>query len=110
MIVTSILFAILNFSVCMPVRWIASNTHKLAYHNWVAPSIGWVFENLHIALNNILDDITLIHDKSTMMFIFHDMVEELPEFKAFLVYKFQNKKTEFFVKYQPMAFPLKKPV
>ena len=50
-------------------------THKLAHHNWGACSIGYVFDILHIALNNILDDITLIHDKSTMMFIFQQIVD-----------------------------------
>ena len=42
------------------------------------------------------------------MLIFQEMVEEIPEFKALLVYKFKNKKTEFFVKSQMKAFPLKK--
>ena len=36
------------------------------------------------------------------------MVEELPEFKAFLIYEFQNNKIEFVVKSQTKAFPLKK--
>ena len=63
MIATSRLFAILNVSVFMPVRWLASNTHKIEHHNWGAWSIGRVFEILHTELNNILDDITLIHYK-----------------------------------------------
>ena len=57
------LIAILNVSVCMHFRWLAGNTHKLAHHNWGMRSIVRVFDILHIALNNILDDITLIHDK-----------------------------------------------
>ena len=108
MISTSILFAIFNVAVCIHVRWSSGNTPKLAHHNWVARSIGHVFEILHTALNNIMDDITLIHDKSTMIFLFQDMVEEIPEFKAILVYEFHNNKTEFFVKSQTKAFPLKK--
>ena len=72
----------------MNVRWLAGNTHKLAHHNWGARSIGCVFDILHTALNNTLDDIKLIHEKSTIMFIFQYIVEELPEFKAFLVYEF----------------------
>ena len=88
MIATSILFTILNVAISMPVRWLAGNTHKLAHHNCGDRSIGRVFELFHTALNNILDDITLIHEKSTMMFIFQDIIEELPEFKAFLVNKF----------------------
>ena len=88
MIATSRLFAILNIAVCMHVRWLAGNTHKLAHHNWGSSTIGRLFDILHTVLNNTLDDITLIHNKLTMMFIFQDMVEELPEFKAFLVYEF----------------------
>ena len=65
---TSRLFAILNIAICMPVCWLAGNTHKLAHHNWCVWSIGRVFDILNTALNNILDDITLIYEKSTMMF------------------------------------------
>ena len=89
MIAISRLFDILNVDIYMPVCWLAGNTHKLAHHNWGARSIGRVFDILPTALNNILDDITLIHDRSTMMFIFQDIVEELPEFKVFLVYSFR---------------------
>ena len=110
MISTLILFAILNVAVCMPVCWLSGNNHKLAHHNWGARSMIRVFAIFHTALNNILDDIKLIHKKSTMMFIFQDIVQEIPEFKAFLVYEFQNKNTEFVVKSQTKAFPLKKMV
>ena len=33
MIATSRIFAIINVAVCMPVCWLAGNTHKLAHHN-----------------------------------------------------------------------------
>ena len=91
----------------MHVFWLSRNTHKLAHNNLGARSIGRVFDILHTALNNILDDITLIHKKSTMMFMFQYMVEELPEFKTFWVYESHNMKTEFVVKSQTKAFPLK---
>ena len=74
MVATSRLFSILNVAVFMPVFWLSGSTHKLAHHNWGARSIGRVFENLHTALNNILDYITLIHDRSTIMFMFQYMV------------------------------------
>ena len=63
MITTSRMFAILNVAVCIPVCWLAGNNHKLAHQNWGARSIGRVFDIFKIALYNILDDITLIHDK-----------------------------------------------
>ena len=73
MIANSRMFAIFNVAVCIPVRWLAGNTHRLAHHNWGARSIGRVFDIFNKALNNILDDITLTHEKSTMMFIFQEM-------------------------------------
>ena len=63
MIATSIMFKILNVAVFMTVCWLAGNTHKLAHRNWGAPSISCVFDILHISLNNLLYDITLIHNK-----------------------------------------------
>ena len=63
MIATSRIFSILNVDICMHVRWLAGNTHKLAHHNWGARSIGRVFDILHTSLNNILDYIPLIHCK-----------------------------------------------
>ena len=74
MIANSRLFSILNVAVFGPVRWLAGNTNKLAHHNWGDCSIVRVFDIFYTALNNILDDITLIHDKSTIMFIFQEMV------------------------------------
>ena len=108
MVATSRLFAIINVAVCMAVFWLAVNTNKLSHHNWGACSIYRVFDIFHTALSNILDDITLVHDKSTMVFTFQYMVKELPDFKTFLFYKFHNKNTEFLFKSQTKAFPLKK--
>ena len=80
------MFSFFNVAVCMNVCWLAGNTHRLAHHNWGARSIGRVFDILHAALGKILDDITPIQDKSTMMLIFQEMVEDITDFKAFLVY------------------------
>ena len=88
MITTSRLFAIINVAVCMPVSWLADNTHKLSHHNWGSRLIGIVFDTLHTALNNILVDMALIHERSTTMFIFQEMIEQISAFKAFLVYEF----------------------
>ena len=62
-IATSRLFSILGVSICMPVRWLAGNTHKVALHNCGARSIGREFDILHTVLNNILYDIRIIHVK-----------------------------------------------
>ena len=61
MIATSRLFDMINAAVCISVRWLSGNTHKLAHHNWGDRSIGLVFDILRTDLNNILDDIKLIH-------------------------------------------------
>ena len=35
-------FAILYFTVCMPIRWLAGNTHNVGYqgYNWSVLSMG----------------------------------------------------------------------
>ena len=107
MIAVSRLFAILHVSICMPVRWLAGNTHKLAHRNWGARSIGRVFDILYDTLNRLLGDIRLIHHKSTMMNIFSELRKELPEFEGYLKYEFETKKNEYVVKSMTKAVPLK---
>jgi len=98
MIATSRFFAILHVAVCIPFRWLAGNTHKLAHHEWGARSMGRVFDIMHTAFNDILDDLDLIHDKTFMMGMFDELTEELPEFKAFLTHQFEKKESEFIAK------------
>jgi hypothetical protein len=47
--------AILHFKVCMPMRWLAGNTHALGQtgYDWSARSMGKAIDALHDALMKI---------------------------------------------------------
>ena len=64
MIASTHFFAILELAICLPFRWLTGNTHKLAHRNWGARSMGQAVDLIHSACNDIIDDITLIHDES----------------------------------------------
>ena len=74
------MFSILNTAIVIPVRWLCGKTHDLVKHNWGARSMGRVVDILHDACTHLLEDIKLFHDKSYMIHIFDEIVEELPEF------------------------------
>ena len=50
---------------------------------------------IHSVCNDIIDKVTLIHDDLYMLHIFDELRDELPEFKAFLDYEFENKKSAY---------------
>lgn len=108
MIAVSRLFSILHVSIVIPFRWLAGNTHKLAHHKWGARSMGRAVDILHTACGELLDDIKLIHDKTFMMNLFDDIADEIPEFKKFLDFEFENKMTEFVETSQTKSIPYSK--
>ena len=107
MIAVSRMFSILNVAVVTPVRWLCGKTHELAERNWGARSMGRVVDILHDACTHLLEDIKLFHDESYMMHIFDEIADELPEFRAFLKYEFEDKKTEYIKKSNSKSVPYK---
>ena len=107
MIAVTRFFSILHVGMMMPFRWLAGNTHKLAVYNWGPRSMGHAMDIIHSSCSEILDDVQLIHDKSYMMNLFSEIAEEIPEFKHYLTYEFEQKKTHFVEKSQSRAVPLK---
>ena len=108
MIASSRFFAILDLAICLQFRWLTGNTHKLAHCNWGARSMGHAIDLIYQACQDIVDDVTLIHDESYMLHIFDEFLEELPEFKAFIEYEFENKMSDYVVASNTKAVPLKK--
>ena len=95
MVASSRFFSILHLAICLPFRWLTGNTHKLAHRNWGARSMGRAVDLIHSACKDIVNDVTLIHDKSYMLHIFDEFLVELPKFKAYLEYEFESKKSDF---------------
>ena len=42
--------AIIHLSICLPTRWLAGNSHKLAEYNWSVRSMGRIVDMLDISL------------------------------------------------------------
>ena len=69
--------------------------------------MGRAVEMIHSACKDIIDNVTLIHDDLYMLHIFDELRDELPEFKAFLEYEFENKKSAYVEESKEKAVPLK---
>ena len=69
--------------------------------------MGRAIDLIHCACKEIVDDVSLIHDESFMLHIFDELLEELPEFKAYLEYEFKDKKLEYVEASQTKAVPLR---
>lgn len=85
--------SILHISVVVPMRWLAGNTHTLAHREWGERSMGRVIDILYNAFDEIKDCGELFLDLDFMMNIFSTLYEQLPEFKEYLDYFFEQKET-----------------
>ena len=54
--------------------------------------MGRAVDMIQSACKDIIDNVTIIHNDLYMLHIFDKLRDELPEFKAFLEYEFENKK------------------
>ena len=66
------------------MRWLASNTFKLAHRNWGEKSMGRVIDLIYDAFVAIQSDGSLILDYDFMMGIFADLQKEMPEFNTYM--------------------------
>jgi hypothetical protein len=64
--------AILHYTVCMPMRWLAGNTHFLGRcgFDWSARSMGKAIDALEVAMNDIMADGSLFLNEMYMRNIF----------------------------------------
>ena len=76
----------------MPFRWTTGNTHKLAHHKWGTRSMGRAIDLVYDACKDIVAKVSLIHDKSFMLYIFDELCKELLEFNLCLKNEFKNKR------------------
>lgn len=67
--------AILHYKICMPLRWLAGNTHFLGQtgYDWSARSMGKAIDSLERALEHIELDGKLYLDEDFMNEIFDDI-------------------------------------
>ena len=83
------LFAILHYSINLPMRWLAGKTHTLAEYDWSMRKMGTAIDRLHDALVEIEKDGKKIVNEKFMLNIFKPLaLKPLDEYMKFI---FENK-------------------
>ena len=85
--------SIVHIAICLPSRWLAGNTHKLAQYDWSVRSMGRMVDLLQKALVEVAADGQKMLDESFMMGIFDELIDELPPLKEYMNYIFDTKRT-----------------
>merc|ERR1712032_258621 len=94
------LFCILYLSMVIPVRWFAAKTHKLSHRTvhgyaWGVRSMGLVADIIYEKYKEIKEKPTLILDEDYMMGMFDTLGNDIPEYKEYQEYLYQEKKSSF---------------
>jgi len=89
MVALSRLLTIVNLSICLPMRWLAAMTPKLAEYQWGAANMGLVLAVFLLNLDKLIDDPDIVLTESFMMSMFSKFLNELPPMKAYwdLIFK-----------------------
>jgi hypothetical protein len=87
------LCSIFFLTIIVPMRWLASNTFKLASRNWGEKSMGRVIDLVYDAFVAIQADGSLILDYDFIMGIFKELKHELPEFNTYITWYFEEKES-----------------
>lgn len=85
------LLAIWHLTIDLPMRWVAAKCHELK--DWSERDMGLLFDLLDEAMLKIQLDGEKMLDEDTMMNIFHDVKEKLPDLAEFLDNYYYNKKS-----------------
>ena len=69
--------------------------------------MGRAVDVLHDACTELINDPKLYHDETYMMHLFDDIADEIPEFKDFLQYKYEDQVTTFVATSNSKSVPYK---
>ena len=87
----SCLYAIIHYSINMPMRWLAGKTHALAEYDWSVTKMATAVDRLHDALVQIEQDGKKIADEDYMLSIFEPL--KLSPLDNFMSYIFDVKRS-----------------
>ena len=102
MVALSRVMAILHFKVCMPLRWLAGNTHFIGQqgYDWSARSMGKAIDAMYDAMMAIEEDGKLFLDETFMSGIFDNIYIDadgntcpLPPLQDAMQYQYEEKLT-----------------
>ena len=93
MIALTRVFAILHFTVCMPMLWLAGNTHNVGYQGnyWSVLSMGKAIDALEEAMVKIEYYGALFLDQAFMSGIFSNIMEgdnKLEPLEEYIIHMF----------------------
>ena len=93
MIALTRVFAILYFTVCMPMRWLAGNTHNVGAqgYDWYVMSMVKAIYALEEAMVKIEDDGALFLDEAFVSDIFSNIMEvdnKLEPLEEYIIHMF----------------------
>ena len=91
MVATCRVVAICHISMCLPLRWLAGNSHQLTEYDWNIRSMGRNIDALEESLMRIEEKSKLITDEEHMMNMFKDFQDELPPLHECLLHVFEDK-------------------
>ena len=83
--------SIVHLAICMPMRWLAGNSHDLAEYGWSVRSNGRAVDLLERSLKEIVAKPSLFVDEEFMYGIFWELMEEMPPFRDFMTYMYESK-------------------
>ena len=83
--------SIVHLCICLPMRWLAGNSHLLSEYGWSVRSNGRAIDLLEKALEAIEADGYIFLDEEFMFGIFWELMEELPPFKDYLTHMYESK-------------------
>ena len=86
-------FAIVYFSISLPLRWLAGNSHLLSKFDWSIRSMGKAIDLLEDAMLTIEADSSKFLEDDFMMNIFKPISSTMKDFSDHLQFVFEQKVT-----------------
>ena len=83
--------SIMHISICMPLRWLAGHCGELSEYNFGVADMASVIDIMDAAFLQVLDDGEKMLDETFMMGIFDSLKEQIPPFRDYLTYIFEEK-------------------
>ena len=99
--------SIIHLSICIPIRWLAGNTHQLQEFDWSVRSMGKIVDILDIVLVQIVNDGSKIMDEEFMMGFFADIQNSIPPFKEYYKHMYNKKALKLLVPGDSKVIPLR---
>ena len=93
-------YAIFHFCISMPMRWLAGNCHKLKESDFSVRSMGKTIDVLEKAMSDVVNDGSKMLIEGFMCSIWDDFLLEIPEFKEYMKYMFEEKEAPIIVKHK----------